>query len=208
MLNIEKYKVGPLETNCYFITDADTKKSAIIDPGGISSELDKRIKAIGKENIEYILMTHGHFDHIRKAMRYKELTGAKLMIGVNEKEFTKDRHLNLCRIEMPAFDVDLLLNDGDIIELGNTKIKVLNTPGHTIGGVCFITGDSIFSGDTIMKGTIGRCDLETGNITQMMDSVSKIVQLSGEYNIYPGHGEETTLNNEKKNNIYFRKVLK
>lgn len=206
MLIIERYKVGPLETNCYFITDNDTKKSAIIDPGGISSELDEKIESIGKENIEYILMTHGHFDHIRKAVRYQKMTGAKLMIGKDESQFTKDRRLNLCRIPMPAFDVDVLLNDGDIIKLGEIKIKVLNTPGHTVGGVCFIVDNCMFVGDTIMKGTVGRCDLNTGSLDQMMSSILKISKLQGNYNIYPGHGDMTTLDDEKKNNVYFRKV--
>lgn len=208
MLIVEKFKVGPLETNCYFMTDIDTQKAAIIDPGGISSELDEKIKSVGKENIDFILMTHGHFDHIRKAPRYKKLTDAKLMIGVNESDFTKDRKLNLCRIPMPPFDADVLLNDGDVIMLGNTKIKVINTPGHTIGGVCFVTDDCIFSGDTIMKGTIGRCDLNTGDLNQMMSSVAKIASLKGDFKIYPGHGEMTTLEEEKKNNVYFRKVIK
>lgn len=202
MLTVEIFKVGPLETNCYLITDVFTKKSAIIDPGGISSELDEKIDLIGKNNIDYILMTHGHFDHIRKAPRYKKLTGAKLVIGSKESDFTKDRRLNLCRIPMDPFYADVLLNDGDIIVLGETKIKIMHTPGHTIGGICFMTDDCLFTGDTIMKGTIGRWDLNTGSFKQIKDSVNKILTLSDNYKIYPGHGESSTLNAEKRNNSY------
>ena len=205
MLVVEKFKVGPLETNCYLITDKNTKKSAIIDPGGISAELDAKIEVIGTENIEYILMTHGHFDHIRKAPRYQKLTGAKLVIGAKEADFTKDRHLNLCRIPLAPFDVDILVDDGDEITLGETKIKVIATPGHTIGGVCFIADDCLFTGDTIMKGTVGRCDLETGNFEKMKDSISKIVALTENYKIYPGHGDSSTLSAEKENNLYLKR---
>ena len=205
MLAVEKFKVGPLETNCYFITDKNTKKSAIIDPGGISAELDAKIDVIGKENIEYILMTHGHFDHIRKAPRYQKLTEAKLVIGAKEADFTKDRHLNLCRIPLAPFDVDILVNDEDIITLGETKIKVIATPGHTIGGVCFIADSNLFTGDTIMKGTVGRCDLKTGNFEQMKNSILKITALTENYKIYPGHGDISTLNEEKENNFYLKR---
>lgn len=205
MLVVESFKVGPLETNCYLIVDKKTQRAAIIDPGGISVELDKKIHSLGEKNVDYILMTHGHFDHIRKATRYKKLTGAKLMIGVNEAEFTKNRRLNLCRIPIEPFEADVLLNNGNIISLGETKIKVINTPGHTVGGVCFIAEDFLFSGDTIMRGTIGRYDLETGNFNQMRESIKKILDLSKNYIIYPGHGEPTTLQEEK---ICILKILK
>lgn len=204
MLLVETFKVGPLETNCYLITDKNTKKSAIIDPGGISSELDAKINKLGTENIEYILMTHGHFDHIRKALRYQKLTGAKLAIGVNEAEFTKDRNLNLCRVPLEPFEVDILLNDGDALALGDTKIMVIATPGHTIGGVCFVAENCLFTGDTIMKGTIGRCDFNTGNNEQMQESISRILALTQNYNLYPGHGELSTLNAEKENNLHLK----
>ncbi len=203
MLTIEKFKVGPLETNCYFIVDAATQKAAIIDPGGLSAELDQKIRALGVENVEYVIMTHGHFDHIRKAPRYKTLTGAKLAIGVNEAEFTKNRHLSLSRVELPPFDADIFLKEGDIVQLGETGLRVLDTPGHTIGGVCLVAPECLFTGDTLMKGTIGRCDLKTGDMDQMKRSIEKLSKLAGNYTIYPGHGEETTLDEEKQNNVYF-----
>lgn len=206
MVAVKVFKVGPLETNCYLLTDTSTKKSAIIDPGGISAKLDEAINAVGVENIEYILMTHGHFDHIRKAPRYKNLTGATLAIGKNEADFTKDRHLNLCRIPMEEFEADVLLNDGDTIKLGNLIIRVIDTSGHTKGSVCFVAGDCIFTGDTLMKGTFGRCDLETGNFEQMCNSLEKIFALPGDYKIYPGHGEMSILAEERANNSYNKRI--
>ena len=205
MLIVEKFKVGPLETNCYLLVDVATQKAAIVDPGGGSSELDEKIYALGAENVEYIFMTHGHFDHIRKATRYKQLTGAKLAIGVNEADFTKDRRLNLCRVALAPFEADILLKDGDVMHLGETKLKVLETPGHTVGGVCLVAEDCIFTGDTLMHGTVGRCDLATGDMTQMMRSIERLSALSRDYKIYPGHGPETTLREEMENNVYFRR---
>lgn len=206
MVSVKVFKVGPLETNCYLLTDTRTKKSAIIDPGGISAKLDEAINVVGVENVEYILMTHGHFDHIRKAPRYKNLTGATLAIGKNEADFTKDRRLNLCRIPMEEFEADVLLNDGDAIKLGELTIQVIETPGHTKGGVCFVVGECIFTGDTIMKGTFGRCDLETGDFEQMGKSLEKIFALPGDYKIYPGHGDTSTLAAERANNSYNKKI--
>ena len=204
MLIVQRFKVGPLETNCYLITDKNTKKSAIIDPGGICSKLDEKINVIGEKNFEYILMTHGHFDHIRKAPRYQKLTGAKMVIGEKESNFTKDRKLNLCRIPMEPFEADILVKDNDIITLGETKIKVISTPGHTVGGVCFIADNCLFTGDTIMKKTIGRCDLNTGNFEQMKNSISKIIKLTKNYKICPGHGDLSTLDEEKETNFYLK----
>ncbi len=201
MLTVEKFKVGLLETNCYLLVDAATQKAAIVDPGGVSSELDEKIQAFGVENVEYIFMTHGHFDHIRKATRYKQFTGAKLAIGVNEADFTKDRRLNLCRVALEPFEADILLQDGDIISLGETALKIIETPGHTVGGVCLVAEDCIFTGDTVMRGTVGRCDLATGDMTQMMRSIERLSALNRDYKIYPGHGSETTLREEMENNV-------
>lgn len=207
MLNVDVFKVSPLETNCYLIMDQTTKASAIIDPGGISSDLDNKLKEIGKDSVKYILLTHGHFDHIRKANRYRKLTGAQIMIGIKESEFTKNRDLNLCSINMPPFEANRLLKDGDIINLGQIEIRVVSTPGHTIGGVCYVVENYIFSGDTIMKHSIGRSDLKTGNFNQLKESIKKIAAMKDNYKIYPGHGDSTSLQDEKENNIYFKRLI-
>ncbi len=212
MLNVEVYKVGPLETNCYLLQDMKTNKCAIVDPGGISSKLDKRIDQIGKENFEYILITHGHFDHIRKAEHYGKRTGARIAIGSKEKEFTKDRSLNLAERSSPKFfkefEPDVLLEDGSTIKLGEIEVKVMHTPGHTIGGVVFLVDDMVFTGDTLMRGTIGNVGFKTGNMAEMLLSLRKLYSLKGDYIIYPGHGDVSNLNYEKQNNLYFRKASK
>lgn len=211
MVSVNIYKLGPLKTNCYLIKDLDKNKMAIIDPGGISKALDEEILRDKEKNFSYILLTHGHFDHIRKAQRYRELTGAKIVILKDEKEFTKDSGLNLSKDfgknAVEPFEADIFVEDGDVINLGNTKIKVLKTPGHTKGSVCYVLEDCIFSGDTLMKGSIGRTDLVTGCEKDMLDSIKKIDSLKGNFVIYPGHGDFTDLDYERKNNFYFRKDI-
>lgn len=211
IVQITTYKLGPLKTNCYLIKDEKTNKIAIIDPGGISKDLDDYIKKIGKANFFYILLTHGHFDHIRKAQRYKELTASKIVISKKESEFTSNPELNLSykfgQQEIKPFSADIFVKDGDIINLGNLKIKVFETPGHTVGSVCYLVNDCIFSGDTLMKDSIGRTDLATGTYEDMLKSIIKLNSIKDDYKIYPGHGEFTTLDYEKNNNIYFRKAI-
>ena len=210
MLEVEKIVVGVMRTNCYIIKDKDTKKYAIIDPGHKSKKLDDKINEYGKENCEYILLTHGHFDHILAADDYRSITNSKIVIPKKEEEFTKDENLNLSskltRVKLKKFDADIFLNDLDTIMLGNTKITLINTPGHTVGSSCYIADNKIFSGDTLMKDTIGSTDFITGSYDDMMKSLKRIADLKGNYEIFPGHADNTTLEYERNNNIYLGKI--
>lgn len=209
MLTVKRYKVGALNTNCYLVIDEETQKAAIIDPGGLSSQLDKEISSKAL-SVEYILLTHGHFDHIRKVVRYKNKTNAKVIMSMKERDFPMEPDLNLsgkfAHTKVDPFDADILFSDGDKIALGNSIITMISTPGHTRGGSCFIIGDCIFTGDTLMKQSVGRTDFATGNPQDMLESLSKIISLSKNYTIYPGHGDGTTLNFEKNNNIYLMRL--
>lgn len=211
MIFVDTYKTGPLKTNCYLIRDSETNKMAIVDPGGISRKLDEDLEKFGKENVCYILLTHGHFDHIRKARRYRELTGAKIVISKDEREFTLNPNLNLSNQfgaqTIPPFRADVLVEDGDFIQLGNSKIRVIKTPGHTVGSVCYLLDNCMFSGDTLMKESVGRTDLVTGNSKDLMFSIKILGLLNGDYKIYPGHGDATTLNYERDNNEYLKNHL-
>lgn len=207
MLEIERYTVGILKTNCYLIKDLDTEKLAIIDPGSTSEDLDKKLNEY-KDKVEYILLTHGHFDHIKAVGKYKKITKSQVVACEFEKDIILDPKLNLSaryiRKGLDDFKVDIWLNDLDTIMLGKTEIKLIYTPGHTCGSCCYIADRNIFSGDTLFKEEIGRTDLATGNYKDMLKSLKRLYNLKGTYRIYPGHGEETTLEFERKNNKYFQ----
>lgn len=200
MLEIKKHIVTIMHTNCYFIKDKISEHSIIIDPGASSDELDFDLNNCKK--VEYILLTHGHFDHISAAIRYKKLTGAKIVIGNNEDEFTKNNQLNLsCRFRryyINSFQSDILLHDNDKITFQSHYIQSIFTPGHTKGSVCYMLDRFIFSGDTLMNGNVGRCDLPTGNENDLKQSLNKLLKMDGDYVVYPGHGLSTTIKNERE----------
>lgn len=195
---------GPLPTNCYLLTDEATGISAVVDPGFESRELDDAVRAAG--GVQAILLTHGHFDHICGVKRIRDLTGAKVYMYAEEIMFVSDPALNLSGMfvgeNLPQFRVDVPLTDGEKLSVGNLEVAVLHTPGHTSGGCCFIVENTIFSGDTLMKLSCGRTDFATGNYSQMLDSLRKLRDLPGDYRVCPGHGSETALDYERRNNSY------
>lgn len=197
---------GLLPTNCYILTDDATGATAVIDPGFEEQELTDAVFAAGTENVKAVLLTHGHFDHIMGVNKLKSLTNAKIYIYSDDMQFTADDSLNLSFMAAPlrvgAFTADVALNNGDIIELGSLRIRVLHTPGHTIGSCCYLVENAIFTGDTLMKCSCGRTDFPTGSYPQMLDSLKKIENLEGDYHVYPGHEGETTLEYERKNNPF------
>lgn len=201
MIKINCYHVSKIRTNCYVIFNEETKEAAIIDPGGESSHLTQFINSFGKNNFKYILLTHGHFDHISAADSYRKLTGAKICISKKEIDFLNNSSLNLSnklsRKEITPFNADILLNDTDSLEFANTYINIMSTPGHTIGSVCYFIDDIIFSGDTLFFNSHGRTDLPTGNEKDLNKSLSDLFSLNKNYVVYPGHGEKTTLNEER-----------
>lgn len=200
ILKIQRFPVGILRTNSYLISYND--RGIIVDPGGISDKLDENIKKLN--GIDYIILTHGHFDHILEVKRYQNLTGAKIVIGKDEKDFPMDNSLNLCsefyKKGINNFSADILLKDGDTLNFNDKEIKVIFTPGHTIGSVCYCLDNNMFSGDTLFRGKVGRTDLATGNENDMLNSLRKIYDLETDYSVYPGHGLTTSLYREKSLN--------
>ncbi len=207
MVNIEKYTVGILKTNCYLIEDLRTGEMAIVDPGSSSKELSARVDEC-KNKIKYILLTHGHFDHIQAVKKYKDITKSKLVAYKGEETLILDPDLNLSsryvNKDLGRIKIDILLSNLDKLMLGETEITLIHTPGHTSGSCCYIIDDNIISGDTLFRGDIGRTDLATGNYDDMMKSLKMLADLEGDYKVYPGHGKETTLDFERQNNNYFK----
>ena len=205
-MQIQEITGGMLPTNCFIVTDEETGISAVIDPGFISDELFDRIKELKK--VDAILLTHGHFDHIMGVKTVQDMTGAKIYMHELEKDFATDSRLNLSTViaerQCDAFVPDVLYHDGDKIQVGNLTFRVLHTPGHTIGSSCLIVKDTIFSGDTIFKGSIGRTDFPTSDPAKMMESVQKVAELEGNYAVFPAHGDSTTLDYERNTNPFMK----
>ncbi len=206
-MDIKKFVLGQLENNVYLITDENTKKAVLIDAAQYSDEILKYVSDNGIK-VEYILLTHGHFDHIAGLNELKAALKAKAVI--NENDLTISNNLNeFTRLfgvpdaEVPQYE--MFVNDNDVINVGNMVIKVIFTPGHTQGGVCYMIDDKLFSGDTLFKDTVGRTDLFGGSLEKLSASVKdKLFKLDDNITVYPGHGPITTIGYEKKNNEILR----
>ena len=210
MIEVQTIPVGRIMTNAYLIRDAATGDMAIIDPGLAQPDLLRAIEECGKERFKAILLTHGHYDHIGGVAAVQRLTGAKIYLYEDEKDFPMKSSLNLDRELMglmTPFVPDVLLKDGDTVTLGETVFTVLHTPGHTIGGCCYVTEGHLFSGDILFHGSMGRTDFPTGDPEAMMTSLRRLAELPGDYAVYPGHGPESTLDWERKNNPFMRQEL-
>lgn len=215
MITVEKHLAvmnGGFTTNTYIVTDEESGETAVVDP---SLPEQKLMDKLSGKNVKYILLTHGHFDHTCGAKMVKENTGAKVVIHKDDEVMLHDTTTNEfaknCKgYEFPETDADIVTEDGTEIILGNTKITVLHTPGHSMGGVCYLFKEAgvMFSGDTLFRLCAGRADLYGGNGRQELRSLAKIADLDGDYKVYPGHMEETTLEFERANNRYIRARLR
>ena len=205
-LKVEQYVVGPVQTNCYFAVNDETKEMILIDPG---ANADRLIQIIEEEKLNpvAILLTHGHFDHIGAANEVREHYGIKIYASCDEEKLLASPARNLSNAYGMSLRVtaDVLHNDGDILELAGLKIKAIHTPGHTAGGTCYyIESDkTLMSGDTLFAGSVGRTDYPTASSAAMMESLhDKLCKLPDDTDVYPGHGEFTTIGYEKQNNPF------
>lgn len=203
--------VGVLGTNCY-IVGSNAKGCAIIDPG---AQPEKIVEEIAKAELtpRCILLTHGHHDHIGGV---KKLTTTypdiKVYIGEDDLEMLGDGDKSLAMFRNATPDEFIIkdaesLKDGQEIEVDELKFRVLATPGHTKGGVCFTCRDVLFSGDTLFRGDVGRTDLYGGDYDVLLKSLKKIYELEGDYVVYPGHGDYSSLEFERKSNRYMAEAL-
>lgn len=198
--------MGALQTNCYMLGCEKTKEAVIIDPG---DNIDKILKAL-KDNgltLKYIINTHAHFDHVGGNAALKKETGAKIVLHERDdillERLIKQADVFGYEID-PSPPADIFVQDGDTINFGELALEVIHTPGHSPGGISLKIGDTIFSGDTLFRRSIGRTDLPGGSFDHIIDSIrEKLFIYDNSTRIYPGHGDSTTIGEEKEGNPYF-----
>lgn len=199
--------VGSIGTNCYFLINEDCKEGLVFDPGDEAEKISQFARQEGWK-ISAIFLTHGHADHMGGAARLRDLTGAKIYALDEEEEMLLDAKKNLSVFILRkaiTLDADVFLHDGEEIELSGIKLKVLHTPGHTPGGCSFYCEEAgaVFSGDTLFAESVGRTDFPGGSMSQIVHSIKeRLLTLPDETVVYPGHGETTTIEHEKKYNPF------
>lgn len=195
---VKEILAGMYEEKAYIVMDEKSKDGFVVDPGGNEETIFEIINNMGM-NLKYILLTHGHIDHVSGATGLKALTGAPIYINKKDEEMIRKNTMLFGSIP----EVDGYLEDGDILKLADKEIKVITTPGHTPGGVCFLIEDILISGDTLFNGSIGRTDFEGGNFKDLISSIkNKLMILDNNIKVYPGHNNSTTIGNEKRQNPY------
>lgn len=208
-MKVKALLVGPLATNCYIAYCEETLEAIIIDPGGDANRI---LDYVSKENLEvkFIVNTHGHADHVSADDELRKTLKAHLLIHRADLEMLENPDLNLSAFMNETVKVsrpDRLLEDGDIVNFGMVRLKVIHTPGHTPGSICLLGEDSLFTGDTLFAGSVGRTDIPGGSFRQLIHSLKfRIMPLPDGLKVYPGHGPETVLGFEKRANHYLRLI--
>lgn len=189
-------------SNFYIVSENNS--AVLIDASGSEKFYKKAQEYLNENNLtlKAVLYTHGHFDHIALAHLFKD--SAPIFIHRLDAEmlYTKKHLGGLFGFDISPVKPDVVLEGGETLDFGDIKVQVIHTPGHTQGSVCYVIGDCIFSGDTLFREDIGRTDLEGGSYERIIQSIKRLYELQGDYKVYPGHGEPTTLRYEQENNPY------
>jgi len=207
MMKLSTIAVGPFEVNCYLYWDEDTREGVIIDPGDDEGAIFEDVERAGMTP-KAILLTHGHGDHIAAVEDVRNRYEIPLYAGRGEEKNLANPSPEVCAIigrQISALTAEHVIEDEQIIQIGSVTLRVLATPGHTPGGVCFLDEKEsiLFTGDTLFWGSVGRVDLPGGSGPVLIDSIQKkILVLPDEVICYPGHGPKTTVGGERTNNPF------
>ena len=207
-MQLTRLVVGFINTNCYILDDGEN--AVVIDPGAGADEILKTLECKGV-SLVYIFLTHAHFDHVLAVNELVKKTGAKVAVHKGEHYRLSDAeasgHTILKTRKYEPIVADTEFEDGAYIDVGDMHFEFISTPGHTEGSVCIICGDMMFSGDTLFFDDCGRCDLMGGDYRAMLSSLRRLYELHGDYDVFPGHGEKTTLSRERANNRYMTEAM-
>jgi hydroxyacylglutathione hydrolase len=205
MMIIKRLVVGSLSANCYIVGSETAREGLVIDPGGNSKDISQAISKSGLD-IKIIVLTHGHSDHIAALYDIQAGTGAEVAIHTADAQFLRGSGsfstMFGISYKTPATP-DRLLNEGDTIDIGDLEFSVLHTPGHTPGSICLLTGNKVFTGDTLFYHGIGTTLMPGSSRRQLIDSIhTRLMVLPDDTTVYPGHGRETTIGAERRNNPF------
>ena len=202
-MKVKVMQVGPIGTNCYILEDETTNKAAVIDPGDEADRIWKVLQEDGAE-VEYILLTHGHYDHTTAVPDLvKALPGVQVYIHQADANGAGSQ---LFPLASQVQDLNYY-DEGDTLTLGSLTIEVLHTPGHSKGSVTLKVGDVLFTGDTLFCGSCGRTDLRGGSYEEIMVSLKRLGELEGDFHVCPGHDRTSTLERERKYNPFLREAM-
>lgn len=206
---IKSIVVGPLEVNCFIVADEGSKKAMVVDPG---DEPDRIMDTIKNNDfvVEYIICTHGHFDHVGAVSDLKKETDAKVLIHNDELEIydaAKDMAAFWGYDLDPLPDPDILVKEEESIKIGDLSFKVIHTPGHSPGGICLYGEGIVITGDTLFAGSVGRTDFHGGDMNRLKESFKRLMSLPENTRVLPGHGPETTIGREKRENMFLDELL-
>ncbi|MBS5925587.1 MAG: MBL fold metallo-hydrolase [Clostridium sp.] len=195
---IKAIPAGIYDANCYIVMDEKTKDAVVLDPGGDGEMLERAIKDMGA-NVKGILLTHGHMDHVGGVEYLSDKLNAPFYISKIDEEYMEKDNYVFGSIR----NANGYLEDGNDLSFGSLNIKVIATPGHTKGGLCFLIEDKLFTGDTLFQGSIGRTDFIGGSFPEIINSIkTKLLPLGDEIEVYPGHGPKSSIGYEKGYNMY------
>ena len=204
MLQIHTLPLGAYQTNTYIVYEEGCNSCAVIDPGYAASTILCKVDALGL-TVDAILLTHGHFDHVGAVLEIQKATSCA--IWMNQGDYSPARHPLRGMMYPLADTTDAEINlceEGEQITAGGLTFTTLETPGHTWGSVCYLSGDALFSGDTLFAGSCGRTDLPGGDWATITQSLHRLKEIEADLRVFPGHGPGSTLNTEKTTNPYLR----
>lgn len=198
MLNIKTVPAGIYEANCYILVDEDTKDCVIIDAGGDADKIETAVESMSGKP-KYVILTHGHFDHVGGVEEICSEYNIPFYISRADEEYMEKDSSVFGTLPKAS----VYIKEGDTIKLGSYEIKVIETPGHTKGGLCFFVDNKVFTGDTLFQGSVGRTDFPGGDMNEIISSIkNKLLPLGDDVEVYPGHGPSSSIRFEKMRNPY------